>query len=85
MGSRYYYTPFYIHLDKFKLGKYPGSNAPSSFSSQVTVNDAGSLIPYNIYMNHTLDYGGFRFFQSSYDADEKGTILSVNHDVTGTS
>jgi len=84
-GSRYYYTPFYIHLDKFVLGKYPGSNAPSSFSSQVTVNDAGSVIPYNIYMNHTLDYGGFRFFQSSYDTDEKGTILSVNHDVTGTS
>ncbi|ACU61243.1 cytochrome c biogenesis protein [Chitinophaga pinensis] len=84
-GSRYYYTPFYIHLDKFKLGKYPGSNAPSSFSSEVTVNDAGRLTPYDIYMNHTLDYGGFRFFQSSYDTDEKGTILSVNHDVTGTS
>ncbi|PSL28148.1 cytochrome c-type biogenesis protein CcsB [Chitinophaga ginsengisoli] len=84
-GSRYYYTPFHLHLDLFRLGKYPGSNAPSSFSSQVTVNDAGNLTPYNIYMNHTLDYGGFRFFQSSYDVDEKGTILSVNHDVTGTS
>lgn len=83
-GSRYYNTPFYIHLDQFELGKYPGSNAPSSFSSRVTVSDAGGVMPYNIYMNHTLDYGGFRFFQSSYDADEKGTILSVNHDVTGT-
>jgi len=31
-------------------------------------------------MNHVLDYRGFRFFQSSYDKDEKGTILSVNND-----
>lgn len=31
-------------------------------------------------MNHVLDYEGYRFFQSSYDTDEKGTILSVNKD-----
>jgi cytochrome c-type biogenesis protein CcsB len=35
-------------------------------------------------MNNILDYKGFRFFQSSYDNDEKGTILSVNHDEAGT-
>jgi cytochrome c-type biogenesis protein CcsB len=35
-------------------------------------------------MNNVLDYNKFRFFQSSYDADEKGTILSVNHDYYGT-
>ncbi len=31
-------------------------------------------------MNNVLDYRGFRFFQSSYDLDEKGSVLSVNHD-----
>ena len=36
-------------------------------------------------MNNILKYGGYRFFQSSYDHDEKGTILSVNHDILGTS
>jgi len=36
-------------------------------------------------MNNILKYEGFRFFQSSYDHDEKGTILSVNHDSLGTS
>jgi hypothetical protein len=35
-------------------------------------------------MNNVLNYGGFRLFQSSYDKDEKGTILSVNHDWWGT-
>ena len=36
-------------------------------------------------MNNVLDYKGYRFFQSSFDPDEKGTVLSVNHDFWGTS
>ena len=35
-------------------------------------------------MNNVLNYKGYRFFQSSYDPDEKGTILSVNKDKLGT-
>ena len=35
-------------------------------------------------MNNILNYKGFRFFQASFDPDEKGTILSVNHDSWGT-
>ncbi len=34
-------------------------------------------------MNNILKYKGYRFYQSSYDQDEKGTILSVNHDLAG--
>ena len=34
-------------------------------------------------MNHILKYRGFRFYQSSYDKDERGTVLSVNHDPAG--
>jgi cytochrome c-type biogenesis protein CcsB len=36
-----------------------------------------------VYMNHVLDVKGYRFFQASYDEDEKGTVLSVNKDVVG--
>ena len=39
---------------------------------------------YRIFMNNILDYRGYRFFQSSFDKDEKGTYLSVNHDFWGT-
>jgi cytochrome c-type biogenesis protein CcsB len=35
-------------------------------------------------MNNVLDYGGYRFYQSAYDTDEMGTILSVNRDRWGT-
>ena len=31
-----------------------------------------------------LDQQGYRFFQSSFSPDEKGTVLSVNHDFWGT-
>ena len=31
-------------------------------------------------MNHILEHRGYRFYQSSYDQDEKGTVLSVNND-----
>ena len=35
-------------------------------------------------MNHILKHKGHRLYQSSYDADEKGTVLSMNHDLWGT-
>src|SRR5690625_3542434 len=35
-------------------------------------------------MNHILNYDGYRLFQASFDPDEKGTVLSVNHDWWGT-
>ncbi len=79
-GSKVIELPFSVKLDKFELDRYPGSMSPSSFSSFVTVTDGSKSFDYHIYMNHVLDYKGYRFFQSSYDMDEKGSILSVNHD-----
>lgn len=84
-GSAIYNTPFALKLKKFKMEKYPGSTSPASYASDVLVVDGGSEAPYTIFMNHVLDHRGYRFFQSSYDQDEKGTVLSVNHDFWGTS
>jgi cytochrome c-type biogenesis protein CcsB len=85
-GAKLIEIPFYIRLRDFQLERYPGSMSPSSFASEVTVIDPSKGVekPYRIFMNNILNYGGFRFFQSSYDKDEKGTILSVNHDFWGT-
>jgi len=81
-GSKIIELPFSIFLRDFVLEKYPGSMSPSSYESHVTLIDKKNNInePCRIYMNHILDYGGYLFFQSSYDKDERGTILSVNHD-----
>ncbi|MBL4593528.1 MAG: cytochrome c biogenesis protein CcsA [Flavobacteriales bacterium] len=86
-GSKRITTPFSIRLNKFILERYPGSMSPSSFESEVTLldnRDGGVEIDHRIYMNNVLDYDGYRFFQSSYDQDGKGTVLSVNHDFWGT-
>ncbi|WP_457593552.1 cytochrome c biogenesis protein CcsA [Hydrogenimonas sp.] len=81
-GSKEIKLPFYLYLEDFVMEKYPGSMSPSSYESHVILYDKknGVKMPYRIYMNNTLEYGGFKFFQSSYDQDEKGTVLSVNHD-----
>ena len=83
-GSLTLELPFEIQLNDFIAAKYPGTeNSYSSFESKVTVKGEEKF-DYDIYMNHVLDHQGYRFFQSSFDPDEKGTILSVNHDWWGT-
>jgi len=84
-GNKVYTLPFDIKLNDFIAQKYPGTERSfSSFESQVTVQDKAYVFDYKIYMNNILDYKGYRFFQSSFDPDEKGTVLSVNHDYWGT-
>ena len=81
-GSKKIELPFRIKLLDFQLDRYPGSMSPASYASEVELIDEeqGIHMPYRIYMNHILEHRGYRFFQSSYDRDEKGTVLSVNND-----
>ncbi|MEE9364464.1 MAG: cytochrome c biogenesis protein CcsA [Cellulophaga sp.] len=82
-GSRVYDLPFSIKLNDFIAEKYPGTEKGyASFMSRVTVEDERPF-DYDIYMNHVLDNGGYRFFQAKFDNDEKGTTLSVSHDFWG--
>ena len=84
-GSKVHTTPFQVRLNDFIAEKYPGTEKSySSFESQVTIIDPEKTFDYRIYMNHVLDHKGYRFFQASYDPDELGTHLSVNHDWWGT-
>lgn len=85
--------PFAMKCRDFKLDKYPGSESPSSFSSDLTIEDPKNGVnkKVRVFMNNVVDYGGYRFFQSAYDLDdpktpenEEGTRLSVNHDWWGT-
>ena len=83
-GSNEVELPFSIQLNDFIAEKYPGTeNSYSSFMSKVTVQDKETF-DYDIFMNNILNYKGYRFFQASFDPDEKGTVLSVNNDFWGT-
>ncbi len=81
-GAKILTIPFEIHLKDFELERYPGSMSPASYASEVVLIDKeeGVEIPYRIFMNNILEHRGYRFFQASYDQDEKGTVLSVNND-----
>lgn len=81
-GSKEVQLPFKIKLLDFQLDRYPGSMSPASYASEVILIDEEQNIqkPYRIFMNNILEHRGYRFFQASYDQDEKGTVLSVNND-----
>ena len=85
-GSREIPIPFSLYLKDFQVERYPGSNSPSSFASEVVLidKDMGIQEDRRIFMNNVLKHRGYRFYQSSYDTDELGTILSVNKDWAGT-
>ncbi len=83
-GAKAQELPFSLQLNDFQLERYPGSTSPSAYASEVTILDKNKKIPYRIFMNNILDYKGYRFFQASYDTDELGTVLSINHDTAGT-
>jgi cytochrome c-type biogenesis protein CcsB len=77
--------PFSLKLNKFIFERYPGSNSPSGYKSDVVLIDktAGVTKNFLIFMNNILKYKGYRFYQSSFDQDERGTVLSINHDSLG--
>ena len=65
--------------------RYPGSMAALDYTSHLTAfkseDNSGEKV--SISMNKILKKDGYRLYQSSYDEDENGTILSVSHDPYG--
>ncbi|MDR1224369.1 MAG: cytochrome c biogenesis protein ResB, partial [Tannerella sp.] len=82
-GNFRHTLPFRLELEKFTVTRYPGSSSPSAFESAVIVHAGNQSFEKTIAMNKVLDFKGYRFFQASYDKDEKGSILSVNQDFAG--
>ncbi|MDR2681000.1 MAG: cytochrome c biogenesis protein CcsA [Tannerella sp.] len=82
-GQQVHPLPFDVELVKFMLKRYPGSMSPSSYESELLVHVDGKVRREKVFMNNVLDVKGYRFFQASYDPDEKGSVLSVNKDTAG--
>jgi cytochrome c-type biogenesis protein CcsB len=76
--------PFALRLTAFEIDTYPGTKRPAMFRSRVVVLDGrtGKSLPSVIEMNQELSYGGWKFFQSSYNQtqDRDQTILAVSRD-----
>ena len=77
--------PFSLSLKSFEIEYYPGTSSPADYISIVELNDGktGECFEYKISMNNILNYKGYRFYQSSFDEDWRGSVLSVNYDTWG--
>ena len=78
--------PFILRLDTFWIEYYPGTETPSDYVSRVSciVGNGEQQHSSRISMNQILEYQGYRFYQSSYDEDGRGSWLNVNYDPWGT-
>lgn len=81
-----YPLPFSLRLDTFRVIYYPGTEAAADYVSHITLTDQGadSTREEDISMNNILKHAGYRFYQSSYDDNGRGSWLSVNYDPVGT-
>jgi len=74
-----HYHPFEVELVDFKHDKYPGTEIPFNFSSEVLVHhqDESKDRKALIYMNHPLRYEGLTFYQASFANQDTTSIFQV--------
>lgn len=74
--------PFSISLHDFEVTRYAGTDTPMDFVSTIVIYD-NERIEGTVSMNSIFKHRGYRFYQSGYDNDERGTFLAVSHDPWG--
>lgn len=73
--------PFGLHLDRFAVTYYPGTESAEDYSSTLTIVPSGDS--HVISMNNILKYKGYRLYQADFDADKGGSTIAVTHDPWG--
>lgn len=73
------YLPATLELLEFRHDRYPGTDIPFNFSSNVRIHedDTGTSRDTLIYMNHPLRYGGLTFYQASFAEGDTMSMLQV--------
>ncbi len=75
--------PFSLCLKKFEAKMHDGTNAVADYSSKFTVTDGNEKSEGMVSMNNIYSRRSYRFYQSSYDEDGKGSVLAINADPYG--
>ncbi len=72
-------------LDGFSVICYPGTQTPQDFQSRLSYTTGDGLNHKAVVsMNHILEVDGYRFYQTSFDPDRQGSVLTVYYDPWGT-
>ena len=75
--------PFSLCLQDFEAKMHDGTNAAADYSSKFIVNDGNEKSNGEVSMNNIYSHRSYRFYQSSYDEDGKGSVLAINADPYG--
>ena len=75
--------PFSLCLQNFETKMHDGTQAVADYSSKFTVVDGNEKSEGLVSMNNIYSHRSYRFYQSSYDEDGKGSILAINADPYG--
>jgi hypothetical protein len=72
-------TPYQVTLTEFRHERYPGTNTPSSYESDIVLHNpqTDETLDAQIYMNNPLYYRGETFYQASFLGGDAGTVLQV--------
>lgn len=73
------YLPYTITLLEFRHDRYPGTNIPMNFSSNVRVEHPGKgdTREVTIFMNNPLRYEGLTFYQASFAKQDTASMFQV--------
>ena len=75
--------PFKIELNSFSVKYHDGTSAESDYKSKLTIIDGDKKEDGEVSMNNIFTYKSYRLYQSSYDEDMDGSVLSINSDPYG--
>ena len=75
--------PFSLCLQDFEAKMHDGTQAVADYSSKFTVVDGNEKSEGLVSMNNIYSHRSYRFYQSSYDEDGKGSVLAINADPYG--
>lgn len=76
--------PFSVTLNDFNIKNYEGTTTHSDYASHLTFSTDEGSTNETVSMNNIAVVEGYRFYQTSFDRDMKGSILTVTYDPYGT-
>ena len=76
--------PFSVMLNDFNIKNYEGTTTHSDYASHLTFSTDEGSTDETVSMNNIAVVEGYRFYQTSFDRDMKGSILTVTYDPYGT-
>ncbi len=76
--------PFSVKLNDFNIKNYEGTTTHSDYASHLTFSTDEGSTNETVSMNNIAVVEGYRFYQTSFDRDMKGSVLTVTYDPYGT-